>query len=157
MADAPSAEGSLSWRLSSHPVTLLCYLGFRIGLSIPPSDKISASPNKPARLPPHVPLRGALHPQLRPRLHPDPHPPQRRLLLPEEHRWAPARGPALVERSQHHHGRITLGVRERRAGDTGAERNGQALLLAEHVYCAGTVGWACGAGNRQAAECYLVG
>lgn len=26
-----SAPGSLSWRLSSHPITLLCFLGFRIG------------------------------------------------------------------------------------------------------------------------------
>lgn len=25
------AAGSLSWRLSSHPMTLLCFLGFRIG------------------------------------------------------------------------------------------------------------------------------
>ena len=26
--------GDLSWRLSSHPVTLLCFLGFRIGRSL---------------------------------------------------------------------------------------------------------------------------
>ena len=31
MADPPTEEGALSWRLSSHPVTLLTYLGFRIG------------------------------------------------------------------------------------------------------------------------------
>jgi hypothetical protein len=36
MADTtPPTTGTLSWRLSSHPVTLLCYLGFRIGMSFP--------------------------------------------------------------------------------------------------------------------------
>lgn len=29
MADEP---GALNWRLSAHPITLLCYLGFRIGM-----------------------------------------------------------------------------------------------------------------------------
>lgn len=27
--------GGLSWRLSSHPITLLCFLGFRIGMLLP--------------------------------------------------------------------------------------------------------------------------
>lgn len=27
---APPAAGTLSWRLSSHPITLLTFLGFRI-------------------------------------------------------------------------------------------------------------------------------
>lgn len=37
MADEP---GALNWRLSAHPITLLCYLGFRIGMPIllPASD-----------------------------------------------------------------------------------------------------------------------
>ncbi|KAG9242402.1 golgi apparatus membrane protein-like protein tvp23 [Calycina marina] len=28
--EEPQLQGSLSWRLSSHPITLLCFLGFRI-------------------------------------------------------------------------------------------------------------------------------
>ncbi|KAI5204256.1 golgi apparatus membrane protein-like protein tvp23 [Aureobasidium subglaciale] len=42
----PPPQGSLSWRLSSHPITLLCFLGFRIGktdsnaLSINPITKL---------------------------------------------------------------------------------------------------------------------
>lgn len=40
--DAPQ-QGSLSWRLSSHPITLLCFLGFRLcKLSLP-----SPCPPKP--------------------------------------------------------------------------------------------------------------
>lgn len=26
-----NASGALNWRLSAHPITLLCYLGFRTG------------------------------------------------------------------------------------------------------------------------------
>jgi hypothetical protein len=26
-------SGALNWRLSAHPITLLCYLGFRIGIA----------------------------------------------------------------------------------------------------------------------------
>lgn len=31
MENAEPQAGSLSWRLSSHPITLLTFLGFRIG------------------------------------------------------------------------------------------------------------------------------
>jgi hypothetical protein len=49
MADAaPAAEGTLSWRLSSHPVTLLCYLGFRIGMSIPLHQQAPNPPSSPS-------------------------------------------------------------------------------------------------------------
>ncbi|KAI9748627.1 MAG: Golgi apparatus membrane protein tvp23 [Chaenotheca gracillima] len=30
MEQPPASQGSLSWRLSSHPITLVCFLGFRI-------------------------------------------------------------------------------------------------------------------------------
>lgn len=33
-AAAAAAAGSLSWRLSAHPITLLTFLGFRIGESL---------------------------------------------------------------------------------------------------------------------------
>ena len=38
--DAPQ-QGSLSWRLSSHPITLLCFLGFRL---CKPSSSLPLSP-----------------------------------------------------------------------------------------------------------------
>ena len=34
MADPQSRPGDLSWRLSSHPVTLVTFLSFRIGLPL---------------------------------------------------------------------------------------------------------------------------
>jgi hypothetical protein len=34
---APPGDGSLSWRLSSHPITLLTFLGFRICKRLPSS------------------------------------------------------------------------------------------------------------------------
>ena len=42
MADNNEA-GSLNWRLSAHPITLLTYLGFRIGRA--PFLYITAIPN----------------------------------------------------------------------------------------------------------------
>ena len=49
MADAaPATEGTLSWRLSSHPVTLLCYLSFRIGTSTPLRQQAPNPPSSPS-------------------------------------------------------------------------------------------------------------
>jgi hypothetical protein len=43
MADEP---GTLNWRLSAHPITLLTYLGFRIGMlrTTLPAVRLKATP-----------------------------------------------------------------------------------------------------------------
>jgi hypothetical protein len=113
--------GSLSWKLSSHPITLLTFLFFRICTSKhTPSNPRSPNPDSSFRaisdyvrnsLPFGLPLRPPpLHLQLRPHLH-NHHPaPSHRLLLPQEHRRTPARWAPLVERSRLWLWRFAMGV-----------------------------------------------
>jgi hypothetical protein len=68
-------SGALNWRLSAHPITLLCYLGFRIGIAHDQhfSLCIPANTLSTNRQPAHVPLRRPFHQKLV-RLHNTHHP-----------------------------------------------------------------------------------
>ena len=87
-------QGSLSWRLSSHPITLLCFLGFRIGKTPSQQQSPAATPNPPEAnamfsfhsQSPRLPLRPPLHQKLRPRLHRHNRTSRNGLLLPQKHR-----------------------------------------------------------------------
>src|SRR5205823_968081 len=102
---APPAPGSLSWRLSSHPITLLTFLFFRICTSIypqftshfPPLHTLYTSCSQANTYPTHS-IPSSLPPRpappdlkLRPHLHH--HNPTARngLLLPQEHCRPPPR------------------------------------------------------------------
>lgn len=100
--------GSLSFKLSAHPITLVTFLGFRIGIL--PECVIKARADSTGSEPTGLPPRPPLHKQFRPHLYRHDPFTGRGLLLPEEHRrTAPCR-PALVERGQCHIRRIALGV-----------------------------------------------
>lgn len=105
-------------------------------------------------LPPHPPSQPKLTRKSlqRPHLHNHHTAPSHRLLLPEKHRRAPARGVALVERSGHGDGRLALGLRVRRPGNPHHQRHRQALLLARAVCATGPMGHPryCGAGQFRA-------
>lgn len=82
--DQPTRPGDLSWRLSSHPITLLCFLGFRTCKR--PSKGLQAMHQKlQADIActdsecPSLPLRPPLHKQLvrTPTLDPPTSPPPR--------------------------------------------------------------------------------
>jgi len=130
-------QGTFNWRLSSHPITLLFFLFFRIGKASPfstPSTCTKAPPLKAfsqantltsnlCSRRPRLPLRPPLHPKLRPHLHHHRPPPRRRLLLPQEHRRSPARRPALVERGRRAVRGQQLGFRARGARVADRERD----------------------------------
>lgn len=113
MADATPRQGDLSWKLSSHPITLVTFLGFRTGTlqhltstSPPGFHTNSLCHSKSTSL--HT--RPLVHAELHPRLRPHRRPPLLRLLLPQEHsRQAPSR-PTMVERSQCADRGFALGV-----------------------------------------------
>ena len=132
-AQQEPAPGSLSWRLSSHPITLLTFLFFRICTSQwPASLYTSAIQAPPPRYPPNPPQSSpryvtntspppsvppSLHPrpttpnlQLRPHLHHHHLAARHGLLLPQEHCGPPPCRAALVERGRRQHGRWSLGV-----------------------------------------------
>ena len=83
--DAPQ-QGSLSWRLSSHPITLLCFLGFRLCklLFLTPLTHLQLTSLCNSE-PPNLPLRPLLQRKLRPHLHHHNNPTRNRLLLSQKH------------------------------------------------------------------------
>lgn len=59
------SQGDLNWRLSAHPITLLFFLGFRIGKSAKRSDRNrETEAYNRHRKSVNVPLRRPLHRQL---------------------------------------------------------------------------------------------
>ena len=62
-AMADSQQGELSWRISSHPVTLLTFLGFRVCTSRTPAP-LFLLPLTTSSKPSSLPLRRALHRQI---------------------------------------------------------------------------------------------
>ena len=105
-------QGDLNWRLSAHPITLICFLGFRIGALLMYLFGVLFIKDLYVLLDIYTRL-GNPHTNVEqyPRLHPDPPAPLRGFLLSQKHRRSSLGWSPVVERGERHIGRLAHGLR----------------------------------------------
>lgn len=124
MEEVQPGPGSLSWRLSSHPITLLTFLAFRTCELRASSQRLSSWYKR--SIPPHLSPRNSVHTQLvlyppavshhtmliAEQCHSIHHhntPSRSRFLLPQEHRRSSSSRSTMVEWSKPREWSLTLG------------------------------------------------